>query len=155
MELRRDDSDVRKPALEVCQTLKNLSGKVNSSNEGAVRAKNLLIMEWWYVTIHMLQAIYSRDGGQMLKWGHSQVAINTRTASYHDEFKIRLPAILTAQHHLLFTFFHVDLAMKLEAPKPVSSFFFWLHIEAAGLYLCIIFDAFLSLCRATKVWPAS
>ncbi|MCO5610234.1 hypothetical protein L7F22_064470 [Adiantum nelumboides] len=80
LELRRDDSDIRKPPLE---------------------------------------AIYSTDGGQMLKWAHSQVAINTRTASYHDEFKIRLAAILTAQHHLLFTFFHVDLAMKLEAPKPV------------------------------------
>eukprot|EP00250_Pteridium_aquilinum_P019527 c24469_g1_i1 orf=329-5872(-) len=80
VELRRDDSDIRKPPLE---------------------------------------AIYSGDGGQMLKWAHSQVAINTRTANYHDEFKIRLPAILTAQHHLLFTFYHVDLVMKLEAPKPV------------------------------------
>jgi dedicator of cytokinesis protein 6/7/8 len=28
---------------------------------------------------------------------------------------------LTPQHHLVFTFFHVDLQMKLEAPKPVCS----------------------------------
>lgn len=80
VELRRDDSDIRKPPLE---------------------------------------AIYPRHAGQMLKWAYSQVAVNTRTANYHDEFKIRLPAILIAQHHLLFTFFHVDLVMKLEAPKPV------------------------------------
>lgn len=41
-------------------------------------------------------------------------------ACYHDEIKICLPALLTLQHHLLFTFFHTDLQTKLEAPKPVS-----------------------------------
>lgn len=80
VELRKDDSDIRKAPLE---------------------------------------AIYSKDGGPMAKWAHSQVAVNARTANFHDEFKVRLPAILTAPHHLLFTFFHVDLVMKLEAPKPV------------------------------------
>ncbi|PWZ24533.1 hypothetical protein Zm00014a_032895 [Zea mays] len=53
------------------------------------------------------------------KWGHTQIAVGTRMASYHDEVKISLPALLTPQHHLVFTFFHVDLQMKLEAPKPV------------------------------------
>jgi dedicator of cytokinesis protein 6/7/8 len=53
------------------------------------------------------------------KWGHTQIAFGTRMASYHDEVKISLPALLTPQHHLVFTFFHVDLQMKLEAPKPV------------------------------------
>lgn len=55
----------------------------------------------------------------MQKYGHSQIDANTKTPHYHDEFKIQLPAVLTVEHHLLFTFFHVDLQMKLEAPKPV------------------------------------
>ncbi|XP_068661725.1 guanine nucleotide exchange factor SPIKE 1-like isoform X1 [Aristolochia californica] len=67
-----------------------------------------------------LEAMYPRDSGAPLqKWTHTQVAVGSRMASYHDEIKICLPAILTPQQHLLFTFFHVDLQAKLEAPKPV------------------------------------
>ncbi|KXG39465.1 guanine nucleotide exchange factor SPIKE 1 [Sorghum bicolor] len=81
VELRKDDSDIRKPPLE---------------------------------------AVHPRERNTMLqKWGHTQIAVATRMASYHDEVKISLPALLTPQHHLVFTFFHVDLQMKLEAPKPV------------------------------------
>lgn len=66
------------------------------------------------------QAVHPRERNKMLqKWGHTQIAVGTRMASYHDEVKISLPALLTPQHHLVFTFFHVDLQMKLEAPKPV------------------------------------
>ncbi|KAM7264227.1 hypothetical protein ACFE04_001910 [Oxalis oulophora] len=67
-----------------------------------------------------LEALYSREAGLPLqKWVHTQVAVGARVASYHDEVKISLPAIWTPHHHLLFTFFHVDLQTTLEAPKPV------------------------------------
>lgn len=81
VEMRKDDADIRKPALEaICPKSKDA----------------------------VLQ-----------KWAHTQVAVGARVACYHDEIKIFLPALLTPQHHLLFTFFHVDLQTKLEAPKPV------------------------------------
>ena len=54
------------------------------------------------------------------KWVHTQVAVGARAACYHDEIKLFLPAIWTPMHHLLFTFFHIDLQTKLEAPKPVN-----------------------------------
>ncbi|PKA58555.1 hypothetical protein AXF42_Ash008842 [Apostasia shenzhenica] len=67
-----------------------------------------------------LEAMYSHNPGSGLqKWANTQVAVGARMASYHDEIKIALPALLTSQHHLLFSFFHVDLQTKLEAPKPV------------------------------------
>ncbi|KAK7405784.1 hypothetical protein VNO78_07393 [Psophocarpus tetragonolobus] len=69
-----------------------------------------------------LEAIYPRDPGldaSFQKWGHTQVAVGARVACYHDEIKLSLPAMWTPMHHLLFTFFHVDLQTKLEAPKPV------------------------------------
>nr|XP_024395928.1 guanine nucleotide exchange factor SPIKE 1-like isoform X2 [Physcomitrium patens] len=67
-----------------------------------------------------LEALYPRDSdSNMQKYGHSQVDVNVKIPHFHDEFKIRLPAVITPQHHVLFTFFHVDLQMKLEAPKPV------------------------------------
>lgn len=71
------------------------------------------------------QAMYPRDHGAALqKWAHTQVSVGSRMACYHDEIKISLPAILSPQHHLLFTLFHVDLQTKQEAPKPVSLHFF-------------------------------
>ncbi|XP_024369391.1 guanine nucleotide exchange factor SPIKE 1 isoform X5 [Physcomitrium patens] len=67
-----------------------------------------------------LEALYPRDAdSSMQKYAHSQIDANTKTPHYHDEFKIQLPAVLSPEHHLLFTFFHVDLQMKIEAPKPV------------------------------------
>lgn len=70
---------------------------------------------------HSAQAMYPRDPGASLqKWAHTQVAVGARVACYHDEIKLSLPAMWTPTHHLLFTFFHVDLQTKLEAPKPVS-----------------------------------
>lgn len=69
---------------------------------------------------HPLEAMYPRDHGAALqKWAHTQVSGGSRVACYHDEIKISLPVILSPQHHLLFTLFHVDLQTKQEAPKPV------------------------------------
>ncbi|KAG8363226.1 hypothetical protein BUALT_Bualt19G0000100 [Buddleja alternifolia] len=67
-----------------------------------------------------LEAMHPREPGTILrKWAHTQVAVGARLACYHDEIKVSLPAIWTPMHHLLFTFFHVDLQTKIEAPKPV------------------------------------
>ncbi|KAF6146495.1 hypothetical protein GIB67_037795, partial [Kingdonia uniflora] len=66
------------------------------------------------------ESIYPRDlGAPLQKWAHTQVAVGARTACFHDEIKLCLPAYLTPHQHLLFTFFHIDLQTKLEAPKPV------------------------------------
>jgi hypothetical protein len=86
------------------------------------------------INIALYQALFPRDSdSSMQKYGHSQVDISTKNPHYHDEFKVRLPAVLTPSHHLLFTFFHVDLQMKLEAPKPVS-------IGTLSSILCMIFN---------------
>ncbi|CAN6545610.1 unnamed protein product [Malus baccata var. baccata] len=67
-----------------------------------------------------LEAMYPREPGASLqKWAQTQVSVGARVACYHDEIKLSLPATWTPTHHLLFTFFHVDLQTKLEAPKPV------------------------------------
>ncbi|XP_058182461.1 guanine nucleotide exchange factor SPIKE 1 isoform X2 [Rhododendron vialii] len=67
-----------------------------------------------------LEAMHPREPGVLLqKWAQTQVAVGARVACYHDEIKVSLPAIWTPLHHLLFTFYHVDLQTKLEAPKPV------------------------------------
>ncbi|KAH9608212.1 hypothetical protein KSS87_016316 [Heliosperma pusillum] len=67
-----------------------------------------------------LEATYPREpNASTEKWAHTQLAVGARVACYHDEMKVSLPPMWTPLHHLLFTFFHVDLQTKLEAPKPV------------------------------------
>ncbi|XP_015882046.2 guanine nucleotide exchange factor SPIKE 1 [Ziziphus jujuba] len=67
-----------------------------------------------------LEVLYPREPGSSLqKWAHTQVAVQARLACYHDEIKLSLPATWVPTHHLLFTFFDVELQTKLEAPKPV------------------------------------
>ncbi|XP_057768061.1 guanine nucleotide exchange factor SPIKE 1 [Salvia miltiorrhiza] len=67
-----------------------------------------------------LEAMHPREPGSTLqKCAETQVAVGARVACYHDEIKVSLPAIWTPTHHLLFTFFHVDLQTKIESPKPV------------------------------------
>uniref|UniRef100_A0A803P3J8 Guanine nucleotide exchange factor SPIKE 1 n=1 Tax=Cannabis sativa TaxID=3483 RepID=A0A803P3J8_CANSA len=68
-----------------------------------------------------LEAMYPKEHGAttLQRFAHTQVAVSARVANYHDEIKLSLPATWTPTHHLLFTFFHVDLQTKLEAPKPV------------------------------------
>ncbi|GAB4842882.1 MAP kinase Spk1 [Ancistrocladus abbreviatus] len=67
-----------------------------------------------------LEAVCPREPAALpQKFSHTQVAVGARVASYHDELKVSLPPTWTSLHHLLFTFFHVDLQTKLEAPKPV------------------------------------
>ncbi|KAF8395959.1 hypothetical protein HHK36_017570 [Tetracentron sinense] len=85
-----------------------------------------------------LEAIYPRDpGGLLQKWAHTQVAVGARVACYHDEIKLSLPAILTPQQHLLFTFFHIDLQTKLEAPKPVVIGYAALPLSTNAQYVFI------------------
>ena len=93
----------------------------------------------------MKQALYPRDAdSSMQKYAHSQIDANTKTAHFHDEFKVQLPPSLTQEHHLLFTFFHVDLQMKLEAPKPVCFCFIPLHLLVAFYPVYILFNWGLS-----------
>ncbi|KZV53302.1 dedicator of cytokinesis protein 7-like [Dorcoceras hygrometricum] len=67
-----------------------------------------------------LEAMHPREPFAALQeYVHTQVTVGARVACYHDEIKVSLPAIWAPMHHLLFTFFHVDLQTKLEAPKPV------------------------------------
>uniref|UniRef100_A0A2P2L9F5 SPIKE family protein n=1 Tax=Rhizophora mucronata TaxID=61149 RepID=A0A2P2L9F5_RHIMU len=83
-----------------------------------------------------LEAMYPRESGASLqKWAHTQVAVGARVACYHDEIKLSLPAVWTPLHHLLFTFFHVDLQTKLEAPKPVVIGYSALSLSTLGQYV--------------------
>lgn len=55
------------------------------------------------------------------------VSCHAKNPTYYDEFKIRLPPLLTPKHHLLFTLYHLPLHigktkdLATEVGTPVSS----------------------------------
>ncbi|MED6197396.1 hypothetical protein PIB30_056099 [Stylosanthes scabra] len=67
--------------------------------------------------------MYPKDSccdGSFQKWAHhTQVVVGARDACYHDEIKLFLPVMWAQMHHLLFSFFYVDMQTKFEALKPV------------------------------------
>ncbi|GJP50031.1 hypothetical protein CLOM_g9183 [Closterium sp. NIES-68] len=68
-----------------------------------------------------VEAIFPKErNGPMLRTASTQVVQGTRPALFHDEVKIQLPAAVAPSHHLLFTFFHIDLSLRSDRPKPVA-----------------------------------
>ena len=46
--------------------------------------------------------------------GYTAVTYHNKSPDFYDEFKIKLPAALGDQHHILFTFYHISCQKKLE-----------------------------------------
>ncbi|CAI5532559.1 unnamed protein product [Closterium sp. Naga37s-1] len=68
-----------------------------------------------------VEAIFPKErNGPMLRTASTQVVQGARPALFHDEVKMQLPASVSPAHHLLFTFFHIDLSLRSERPKPVA-----------------------------------
>lgn len=85
------------------------------------------------------QCIYGRPGQETLVSQQSCPVLHHSTApTWYEEIKLRLPLRITAQHHLLFSFFHVscniakkkDLASGTSAETPVG--YAWLPLLAKG-----------------------
>ncbi|EDS34252.1 dedicator of cytokinesis protein 9 [Culex quinquefasciatus] len=86
-----------------------------------------------------VECIYGRPGQETLVSQQSCPVLHHSTApTWYEEIKLRLPLRITAQHHLLFSFFHVscniakkkDLASGTSAETPVG--YAWLPLLAKG-----------------------
>ena len=68
-----------------------------------------------------LVALYSRTGAMQLEpTTTSWVTYHSKQPQFYDEIKINLPANLHPGHHLLFTFYHVNVQQtKGKAPAEV------------------------------------
>lgn len=62
----------------------------------------------WNESLMSLQSIYGRNG-LLVSSSSCCVLHHTTNPAWYDEIKFRLPAKLTPQHHLLFTFTHISI----------------------------------------------
>ncbi|XP_011297900.1 dedicator of cytokinesis protein 7 [Fopius arisanus] len=81
-----------------------------------------------------LTAIFGRSScPEMTHEAFTSVSYHNKNPSFYDEVKIRLPADLSARHHLLFTFYHISCQKKAEQPNvetPVA--YTWLPLLRDG-----------------------
>ncbi|XP_014207564.1 dedicator of cytokinesis protein 7 [Copidosoma floridanum] len=81
-----------------------------------------------------LTAIFGRSScPEMTHEYFTSVLYHNKNPNFYDEVKIRLPADLSARHHLLFTFYHISCQKKAEQPNvetPVA--YTWLPLLRDG-----------------------
>ncbi|XP_054707332.1 dedicator of cytokinesis protein 7-like [Uloborus diversus] len=51
---------------------------------------------------------------EFLTEAYTAITYHNRFPDFYDEIKIKLPAVFTEQHHLLFTFYHISCQKKIE-----------------------------------------
>ena len=70
--------------------------------------------------IFALPLIFGKSSGQeMIKEIYLPVLYHSKSPSFYDEVKLRLPAVLDENHHLFFTFSHISCQPKENAPVEI------------------------------------
>lgn len=108
----------------------NFSSRTGSARNIAVRIQ---IMEG-ELEENALTAIFGRSScPEMTHEYITSVSYHNKNPNFYDEVKIRLPADLNTNHHLLFTFYHISCQKKLEQTSvetPVA--YTWLPLLREG-----------------------
>ncbi|KAM6169649.1 dedicator of cytokinesis protein 8 isoform 2-T2 [Rhynchocyon petersi] len=68
------------------------------------------------------------NGPEFLQEMYTAITYHNKSPDFYEEVKIRLPAKLTANHHLLFTFYHVSCQQKQGASVETLLGYSWLPI---------------------------
>ncbi|GFS94716.1 dedicator of cytokinesis protein 7 [Nephila pilipes] len=64
---------------------------------------------------------------------YTAITYHSRFPDFYDEIKIKLPAVFTEQHHLLFTFYHISCQKKVEQnPTETPIGYSWLPLFKEG-----------------------
>ncbi|XP_011501940.1 PREDICTED: dedicator of cytokinesis protein 7 [Ceratosolen solmsi marchali] len=81
-----------------------------------------------------MTAIFGKSScPEMTHESFTSVTYHNKNPNFYDEIKIRMPADLSARHHLLFTFYHISCQKKVEQPNvetPVA--YTWLPLLRDG-----------------------
>ncbi|KAG8437108.1 hypothetical protein GDO86_007980 [Hymenochirus boettgeri] len=72
------------------------------------------------------------SSSEFSKEAYTSVVYHNRSPDFHEEIKIKLPATLTDQHHLLFTFYHVSCQQKQNTPLETPVGYTWIPMLQNG-----------------------
>jgi len=95
----------------------------NLTTRGSTSARNIAVkiqLMGGEEEIFSLPLIFGKSSGhEMIKEIYLPVLYHSKSPSFYDEVKIRLPAVLDENHHLFFTFSHISCQPKENAPVEI------------------------------------
>lgn len=99
----------------------NLSGRTGSPSAKNIAVVVKLMESDASLNAAGLRAFYAPGKAEMTTSFTSTVVYRSKAPQSYNEIKIALPCVLTPQHHLLFTFYHVNVqAAKGKTQLPVD-----------------------------------
>ncbi|CAF3642968.1 unnamed protein product [Adineta steineri] len=104
----------------------------NLTTRGSTSARNIAVkiqLMGGEEEIFSLALIYGKSSGlEMIKEIYLPVVYHSKSPSFYDEVKIRLPAVIDENHHLFFTFSHISCQPKENAPVEIPIGYTWLPL---------------------------
>jgi hypothetical protein len=87
----------------------NLSNRTSNPPARNIAVEVKLMEFDQHVDAEGLNLIYAPGKMRFVSSYMSTVTYHSKQPQFYDEIKIALPAVLTPQHHLLFTFYHINV----------------------------------------------
>ncbi|XP_038627245.1 dedicator of cytokinesis protein 6 isoform X6 [Tachyglossus aculeatus] len=69
---------------------------------------------------------------EFTKEAYTSVVYHNKSPEFYEEFKMKIPANLTDNHHLLFTFYHVSCQQKQNTPLETPIGYTWVPLMQHG-----------------------
>ncbi|KAJ6657704.1 hypothetical protein lerEdw1_002205 [Lerista edwardsae] len=69
---------------------------------------------------------------EFAKEAYTAVVYHNKSPEFYEEFKLKIPANLTDNHHLLFTFYHVSCQQKQNTPLETPVGYTWIPLMQHG-----------------------
>ncbi|ETE63591.1 Dedicator of cytokinesis protein 7, partial [Ophiophagus hannah] len=69
---------------------------------------------------------------EFAKEAYTTVVYHNKSPEFYEEFKLKIPANLTDNHHLLFTFYHISCQQKQNTPLETPVGYTWIPLMQHG-----------------------
>ncbi|XP_048846353.1 LOW QUALITY PROTEIN: dedicator of cytokinesis protein 7-like [Brienomyrus brachyistius] len=105
-----------------------------SSRQGSVR--NIAVKVQFMAGEDPSQAmpvIFGKSScAEFFKEAYTSVIYHNKSPEFYEEFKMKIPANLTDNHHLLFTFYHISCQAKQNTPLETPVGYTWIPLMQHG-----------------------
>ncbi|XP_072847710.2 dedicator of cytokinesis protein 6 isoform X6 [Pogona vitticeps] len=82
---------------------------------------------------HAMPVIFGKSScSEFTKEAYTSVVYHNKSPEFYEEFKLKIPANLTDNHHLLFTFYHISCQQKQNTPLETPVGYTWIPLMQHG-----------------------
>ncbi|KAJ4920211.1 hypothetical protein JOQ06_014285 [Pogonophryne albipinna] len=105
-----------------------------SSRQGSVR--NIAVKVQFMAAedpSQALQVIFGKSSSsEFMQDAYTPIIYHNKSPEFYEEIKMKIPANLTDNHHLLFTFYHISCQTKLNTPLETPVGYTWIPLMQHG-----------------------